>query len=125
MPAVHPDRRNSRRAMWWRARIHREIAQGHKVFLDCREAIGAKFAAHFPTVYAACLAAGIDPARAPIPVAPAAHYHMGGIATDARGRTSLEGLWAVGECASTGLAWRQPARLEFAARSTGVRGARG
>ena len=47
--------------------------------------------------------AGIDPVTQPIPVAPAAHYHMGGIATDARGRTSLEGLWAVGECASTGL----------------------
>ena len=46
-------------------------------------AIGAHFAEHFPTVYAACLAAGIDPARQPIPVAPAAHYHMGGIA---RGR---------------------------------------
>jgi len=39
----------------------------------------------------------------PIPVAPAAHYHMGGIASDARGRSSLRGLWAVGECASTGL----------------------
>src|SRR5665213_3640372 len=57
----------------------------------------------FPTVYAACMSADIDPAIQPIPVAPAAHYHMGGIAADARGRTSLEGLWAVGECAATGL----------------------
>ena len=65
--------------------------------------IGAEFAEHFPTVYAACRVAGIDPATQPIPVAPAAHYHMGGIASDARGRSSLEGLWAVGECASTGL----------------------
>ncbi len=73
------------------------------MFLDCREALGEKFASHFPTVYAACKSAGIDPATQPIPVAPAAHYHMGGIATDARGRSSLEGLWAVGECASTGL----------------------
>ena len=42
-------------------------------------------------------APGIDPAQAPIPVAPAAHYHMGGIAVDARGRSSLRGLWAAGE----------------------------
>jgi L-aspartate oxidase len=48
------------------------------------------------------LAAGIDPAKQPIPVAPAAHYHMGGIAVDARGRTSLRGLWAGGEVSSTG-----------------------
>ena len=49
------------------------------------------------------MAAGIDPSVTPIPVAPAAHYHMGGIATDMHGRSSLPGLWAVGECASTGL----------------------
>jgi L-aspartate oxidase len=73
------------------------------VFLDCRAAIGENFAAHFPTVYAACRSAGIDPAHQPIPVAPAAHYHMGGIASDARGRSSLPGLWAAGECAATGL----------------------
>jgi L-aspartate oxidase len=48
------------------------------------------------------MSAGIDPRVAPIPVAPAAHYHMGGIVTDAWGRTSVEGLWAAGECASTG-----------------------
>jgi L-aspartate oxidase len=54
-------------------------------------------------VYAACISAGIDPATQAIPVAPAAHYHMGGIGSDKHGRTSLEGLWAVGECASTGL----------------------
>jgi L-aspartate oxidase len=102
MPAIHPSAELAPRDVVARA-IHREIAKGHKVFLDCRDAIGDKFASHFPTVNAACLSAGIDPARAPIPVAPAAHYHMGGIASDVRGRTSLEGLWAVGECASTGL----------------------
>jgi L-aspartate oxidase len=53
-------------------------------------------------VYASCIAAGLDPAQQPIPVAPAAHYHMGGIAVDARGRTSLKGLWAGGEVSSTG-----------------------
>jgi L-aspartate oxidase len=83
--------------------IHREIACGGRVFLDCRAAIGGKFADHFSTVFAACMAAGIDPARMPIPVAPAAHYHMGGIASDRHGRSSLEGLWVAGECASTGL----------------------
>ena len=57
---------------------------------------------NFPTVYASCIAAGIDPATQPIPVAPAAHYHMGGIAVDARGRTSIDGLWAGGEVSSTG-----------------------
>lgn len=81
--------------------IHRERAAGRGAFLDAR-AIGAHFAERFPTVFAACLSAGIDPRTAPIPVAPAAHYHMGGIATDVWGRTSVEGLWAVGECASTG-----------------------
>ncbi len=102
MSAVHKDGELAPRDIVARA-IHRQIAGGHKVFLDCREAIGAKFAAHFPTVNAACLSAGIDPALQPIPVAPAAHYHMGGIASDAHGRTSLEGLWVAGECASTGL----------------------
>ncbi|MEQ1491463.1 MAG: FAD-binding protein, partial [Terricaulis sp.] len=62
----------------------------------------SKFPAHFPTVFAACMSAGLDPRIAPIPIAPAAHYHMGGVATDIWGRTSVEGLWAVGECASTG-----------------------
>ena len=49
-----------------------------------------------------CIAAGIDPVTQPIPVAPAVHYHMGGILTDADGRTTLDGLWACGEIASTG-----------------------
>jgi L-aspartate oxidase len=83
--------------------VFQEIAAGRGAFLDCRAAIGAHFADAFPTVYAHCRAAGIDPATELIPVAPAAHYHMGGIATDARGRTSVAGLWAIGEVASTGL----------------------
>jgi L-aspartate oxidase len=82
--------------------VFAEIAAGHGAFLDAREALGAHFADKFPTVYASCVAAGIDPAKQPIPVAPAAHYHMGGIAVDAHGRTSLEGLWAGGEVSSTG-----------------------
>jgi L-aspartate oxidase len=82
--------------------VFAEIAAGRGAFLDARDALGASFAEKFPTVHASCLAAGIDPAREPIPVAPAAHYHMGGIAVDARGRTSINGLWAGGEVSSTG-----------------------
>ncbi|MBO0345964.1 L-aspartate oxidase [Roseibium sp. CAU 1637] len=82
--------------------IHREVMSGRGAFLDCREAIGASFSDRFPTVYAACIEAGIDPATQPIPIAPAEHYHMGGVLTDANGRTSLDGLWAAGEVASTG-----------------------
>ena len=102
MTAIHKDAELAPRDIVARA-IHRQIVSGRKVFLDCRAAIGAQFPHHFPTVYAACMSAGIDPILAPIPVAPAAHYHMGGIASDTQGRSSLPGLWAVGECASTGL----------------------
>ncbi|HWU26331.1 MAG TPA: L-aspartate oxidase [Rhizomicrobium sp.] len=102
MSALHPAAELAPRDVVARG-IHREIARGHRVFLDCRQAVGAKFPEHFPTVYAACMEAGVDPVIAPIPVVPAAHYHMGGIATDTRARTSLAGLWAVGECAATGL----------------------
>jgi L-aspartate oxidase len=79
-----------------------EIRAGRGAFLDARAAIGPAFAERFPTVFAACKAAGLDPGREPIPVAPAAHYHMGGVCVDATGRTSLPGLWAAGEVASTG-----------------------
>jgi L-aspartate oxidase len=83
--------------------VHAAIAAGRGAFLDAREAIGADFPEHFPAVFAAAMAAGIDPRVQPMPVAPAAHYHMGGIAADTDGRTSLPGLFAVGECAATGV----------------------
>jgi L-aspartate oxidase len=83
--------------------IHRQLAEGRGAFLDARQAVGEHFPEEFPGVFAACQAVGLDPRRQPIPVAPAAHYHMGGVWTDAQGRTSLEGLYAVGECASTGV----------------------
>lgn len=83
--------------------VFAEVVAGRGAFLDCRTAIGAAFPTAFPTVYAHCRKAGLDPVTQPIPVAPAAHYHMGGVATDLSGRTSLEGLWAVGEVAATGL----------------------
>jgi L-aspartate oxidase len=82
--------------------VFAEIAAGHGAFLDATSALGAHFAEKFPTVYASCIAGGVDPASQSIPIAPAAHYHMGGIAVDDRGRTSLKGLWAGGEVSCTG-----------------------
>ncbi len=83
--------------------IAAEYARGHRVFLDARAALGTRFATRFPSVAALCQAAGIDPATTPIPVRPAAHYAMGGIVTDAAGATDIEGLYACGEAAWTGL----------------------
>ena len=77
------------------------IAQGEAVFLDCRPVLD--FAKRFPTVFASCAKHGIDPTTTPLPVRPAAHYHMGGIEVDADGGSSIPGLWACGECACTGL----------------------
>lgn len=83
--------------------VHLAVSEGRGAFLDARAAIGAHFSTAFPAVFAACMRAGIDPRESPIPVAPAAHYHMGGIAAGADGHTTLPGLYAVGECASTGV----------------------
>jgi L-aspartate oxidase len=98
----HPDAELAPRDIVARG-VSEEIVAGRGAFLDCRAAVGARFETAYPTVYAHCRAAGIDPVTDLIPVAPAAHYHMGGIATDMRGRSSVEGLWAAGEVASTGL----------------------
>jgi L-aspartate oxidase len=102
MDRYHPDAELAPRDVVARA-IQAERAAGRGAFLDAREAVGDAFPEAFPAVFAACLAGGVDPRRQPIPVAPACHYHMGGIATDAQGRTSLWGLFAAGECASTGV----------------------
>jgi L-aspartate oxidase len=72
---------------------------GARVFLDLR----AIDMTHFPNIAAALYRAGLDPGRDLVPVAPAAHYTMGGIATDLDARASLDGLLAVGECACNGL----------------------
>jgi L-aspartate oxidase len=69
------------------------------VELDLREIDPARF----PNVFASLARAGLDPQSRPVPVAPAAHYTMGGIAVDIDGRSSLPGLYAVGECSCTGL----------------------
>lgn len=71
------------------------------VHLDATAVPG--FARRFPTVHAACRDAGIDPAREPIPVTPAAHFACGGVVTDVHGRTAVTGLYAAGEVARTGL----------------------
>jgi L-aspartate oxidase len=102
MPALHPDAELAPRDVVARG-VFGEIAAGRGAFLDATQTVGAAFADKFPNVAAACLSAGIDPARQPIPIAPAEHYHMGGLWTDSHGRTSLPGLWAAGEVASTGL----------------------
>ncbi len=77
------------------------------VWLDARPIVTAKgedfLKSHFPTVHARCLQLGIDIARHPIPVVPAAHYTCGGVVTDLDGRTDLPGLYAVGETTYTGL----------------------
>jgi L-aspartate oxidase len=83
--------------------VFRELQADRGAFLDCTKAIGKHFSTAFPTIFAHCQRAGIDPSVDLIPVAPAEHFHMGGVETDEHGRTSLPGLWAVGEVASTGL----------------------
>ncbi|MDP0926292.1 L-aspartate oxidase [Paracoccus onubensis] len=80
--------------------IHAEMISGRQVFLKADD---IDFPTRFPAITALCREAGIDPAREPIPVRPAQHYHMGGIHTDIFGRSTLPGLWAIGECAATGL----------------------
>jgi len=106
-----------------RDRVSRAIARhralGHRVFLDARysgphargnrhgagQSTGLRqvFSRQFPGIARICAQHGIDPDREPIPVRPAVHYHMGGVATDLHGRASLAGLWACGEVACTGL----------------------
>ncbi len=73
------------------------------VYLDCRHMDKEKFIHHFPNIYEKCLSIGIDVMQHMIPVAPAAHYSCGGIKTDEWARTSIQHLYACGECASTGL----------------------
>lgn len=83
--------------------IEREIARGGRVFLDARTVLGSSFGKRFPSINQLCMEAGIDPSRDLIPVRPAVHYHMGGVATDQHGRSSISGLWVAGEAACTGL----------------------
>jgi len=87
-----------------RALARRMQAQGvEHLWLDLRPVGRERLERQFPTILGRCHQLGLQPLQAPIPVAPAAHYWMGGIATDLNGATSLPGLYAVGEVASTGV----------------------
>ena len=98
----HPDAELAPRDIVARA-IYKQTQAGLRPMLDTRKALGARITDMFPAVVNACLRNGVDPVSAPIPVAAAAHYHMGGVASDGQGRTSLKNLWVCGEAASTGL----------------------
>jgi L-aspartate oxidase len=102
MPAEHPDAELAPRDVVARA-IDRRLAAEIPVYLDARDAVAERFPERFPTVYALCRRHGVDPRSEPMPVSPAAHYHMGGVESDAWGRTSLPGLWACGEAAASGV----------------------
>jgi L-aspartate oxidase len=102
MLAIHADAELAPRDVVARA-IFEQLQRGRLVGIDASAAIGDAFPQEFPTVFGFCQAAGIDPRTARIPVAPAAHYYMGGIAVDEWGRSSLEGLWACGEASASGV----------------------
>ncbi len=106
MPQHHPHAELAPRDSVARA-VFRERQRTGFVGLDMRgdgtTGLAENLPTRFPTVYNSALRLGIDPRHAPIPVAPAAHYHMGGVTTTAYGRTNIAGLWACGEVASTGV----------------------
>ncbi len=80
-----------------------KISGDEYVGLDCRHMDRKKFIDHFPNIYQKCLDEGIDPFKQLIPVVPACHYLMGGIDVDIDGQSSIKNLFAVGECANSGL----------------------
>ena len=102
MQGIHPDAELAPRDVVARA-VYRQTQAGLRPALDTRDCLGDRILTEFPAVAGACARAGIDPTRAQIPVAAAAHYHMGGVSVDADGRASLPGLWVCGEASSTGL----------------------
>ncbi len=83
--------------------IEQKMAHGGSVYLDMRPVIASGHVGEFPEAVHACRDAGLDPAHDLLPIVPAAHYHMGGIRVDDDGHSSLEGLWACGEVANTGI----------------------
>lgn len=102
MVGRHPDAELAPRDVVARA-IYAQMVAGRTPYLDARAAVGEHFPARFPTVFALAMAEGIDPRTDLLPVSPAAHYCMGGVATDVAGRASKPGLWVVGEAASSGV----------------------
>jgi L-aspartate oxidase len=81
------------RAIW------RQWQEGLRPVLDARECFTGSAAGKFPFIREVCMQAGLDPAHQPLPVAPAAHYHMGGVVADEQGRSTLPGFWVCGEVA--------------------------
>jgi len=102
MADAHPDAELAPRDVVTRT-IEALVADGGEAFLDLRHLDRDHVLDRFPNLAAGCRRAGLDLAADRIPVAPAAHYLMGGIATDLEGATSIAGLYAVGECAATGV----------------------
>ena len=83
--------------------IFQEQKKGNTVYLDCRGKLGENMQKNFPTVHAICSQNNINPSIDPIPITPAAHYHMGGILCDENGKSSVNGLYVCGENACTGI----------------------
>ena len=104
MDGIHPMKELAPRDIVARAIDEVIKVEGDEcVFLDMTHLDAVLLRERFPTIYAKCLSLGIDMAKEPIPVVPAAHYMCGGVQVDTRARTSLRGLWAVGEVSHTGL----------------------
>jgi len=104
MPAVHPMAELAPRDVVSRAIIAEMARTGAShVLLDLTHRDAAFIRQRFPRIYETCLRYGVDISRQPAPVHPAAHYSMGGVRTDAWGRTNVPGLFAAGEVASTGV----------------------
>lgn len=100
---THPDGELAPRDVVSRAIARQAAAQGRPVLLDARMLGAETLATRFPTIDRVTRERGFDWSREPIPVTPAAHYLMGGVVTDLDGRTTLPGLFAVGEVARTGV----------------------
>lgn len=104
MAGVHPRGDLAPRDVVTRGMAARMAALGvDHLYLDATPVPAARLERRFPTILARCRAAGVEPTREWIPVSPAAHYLMGGVLTDLDGRTTLPGLYAVGEAACTGV----------------------
>lgn len=98
MPAVDKQAELAPRDVVARA-IWRQLQAGHKPMLDARASIGAAFPKRFPLITAVCETAGLNPVTDALPVAPAAHYHMGGVSINDAGHSSIRNLWVCGETA--------------------------